>query len=77
VRRGDVATDPAAVQAAATAYLDRLGHTGSVTVAGGIVTVTVTQTVDLQLLPIIGIGAKTVTGTARTRLVRGVEGPDT
>jgi uncharacterized membrane protein len=77
VRQGNVVADPEGVHVAATRYLDSTGHVGTVTVSGETVTVSVTTTVELQLLSVIGISEKTVTGTARTRLVRGVDGPET
>jgi hypothetical protein len=72
-----VTVDPELVHAAASRYLETSGHDGTVSVSGGIVTVTVAQVVELQLLSAIGVADQTVHGTARTRLVRGVEGPDT
>lgn len=77
VRQGNVAIDPDKVIAAAQSYLAANGHTGTVSVSGTEVTVVVTQTVDMQLLSAIGVGPKTVTGTATARIVRGVEGADT
>ena len=77
IRQGNIAIDPTLVNAAAQDYLAATGHTGTVTVAGTEVTVIVTQIVDMQLLGAIGIEAKTVTGTATARIVRGVEGADT
>jgi Flp pilus assembly protein TadG len=76
IRQGIVAIDPALVNAAAQDYLTATGHTGTVTVTGTEVTVVVTQIVDMQLLGAIGVDAKTVTGTATARIVRGVEGAD-
>ncbi len=76
VRSGDLRLDPQLVQLAAQDYLTATGHTGAVSIDGASVTVTVTNTVDMQLLSAIGIGEKTVTGTSTARLVRGVEGAD-
>ena len=77
VRSGDVAIDPAQAEAAAIDYLSRNGFTGTVTVTGTEVTVVVQTDVEMQLLSAIGVGDKTVTGTATARIVRGVEGADT
>ena len=77
IRQGNIAIDPALVNAAAQDYLAATGSTGIVTVTGTEVTVVVTQVVDMHLLGAIGVDAKTVTGTATARIVRGVEGADT
>ncbi|MEL7154998.1 MAG: pilus assembly protein TadG-related protein [Actinomycetota bacterium] len=81
VRQGDVTLDPAGAAAAATAHLAAIGDTGTVSVApaGGPTTVTVTveRRVDLVLLAVIGVEAKTVSATATSRVSRGVEGADT
>lgn len=74
---GVVSFDPAAAQAAANNYLAINGFTGSVAVDGTSVTVTVTNQIEMQLLSVVGVGDKTVTGTATARIVRGVEGADT
>jgi Flp pilus assembly protein TadG len=77
VRQGAVAVNPQLVVNSAQTYLSNNGYSGTVTVSNTEVTVVVTQTVDMQLLSAIGVGAKTVTGTATARIVRGVEGADT
>lgn len=77
IRQGNIAIDPAQVDAAAQDYLAATGFTGTVTTNGTEVTVVVTQQIDMQLLGAIGVDAKTVTGTATARIVRGVEGADT
>ncbi len=76
VRQGEIEVSPALVHAAASDYLADVGHTGTVTVTATEVTVSVSQVVDMQLLSAIGIGSKTVTGTATSHLVRGVDGPE-
>lgn len=76
VRQGEVSIGNGDVQAAAIQYLVEVGHTGTVLVSPTEVTVTVTQEVDLQLLSILGISTRTVSGTATSRIVRGVDGPD-
>ncbi len=77
IRRGEASVSPSQVRAAVDAYLDSQGYTGTVEVSGTTVSVTVTSTVDMQVLSAVGVGAKTVTGQASARLVRGVEGADT
>jgi Flp pilus assembly protein TadG len=77
IRQGNIAVDPALVHTVAQDYLTATGFTGTVTVSGTEVTVLVTQDVDMALLGAIGVQAKTVTGTATARIVRGVEGADT
>jgi Putative Flp pilus-assembly TadE/G-like len=76
VRHGglDVAAGPVAV--AAESYLDRNDATGKVVVGGNEVTVTVTSTVELTLLPLVGITSRTVTGTGRAELERGINQAD-
>lgn len=76
VRRGEVAVDPALVQRAAASHLAAAGHDGAVTVTATEVTVTVSAVVDMRLLSIIGVGSKTVTGSATSRLVRGIHAAD-
>jgi Flp pilus assembly protein TadG len=76
VRQGQIEVSPGLVQAAATQYLAEAGHTGTVQVTATEITVTVTQTVDMQLLSVIGVGSKTVTGVATSRLIRGVDSPE-
>lgn len=43
--------DPAAAEAAATDYLERAGSTGSATVSGASITVTVTRIQPMRILP--------------------------
>lgn len=76
VRQGEVVVRNGAVQAAAVSYLAEVGDTGTVLVSATEVTVTVTREVELQLLSILGLGSRSVSGTATSRLVRGVDGPD-
>lgn len=56
---------------AAEEYLRHYGHTGTVTIEGDTVTVTVTYPIDMQVLNVIGISTKTVTGTADATAVEG------
>jgi uncharacterized membrane protein len=76
VRQGGVDVSPGRVAAASQEYLARNDATGTVSVGPNEVVVTVTDTVELTLLPMIGITTKTVTGTGRSELVRGVNEVD-
>jgi len=66
-----VRVDPAAAQAAATAYLAEFGETGTVTATPALVTVTVTVTRPGILVALLGKQAVTVTGTATAAPVTG------
>ena len=77
VHAGDVRLDPSVVAGEVNGYLADVGATGIHTMTDQTVTVVVTETVSMELLGAIGVGPKTVTGTATARIVRGVEGPDT
>jgi len=68
---GALAIDLSAAQSAAEAYLAPYRHTGTVTVAGDTVTVTVTFTVPMQVLSVAGIGSKTVSGTGTASALEG------
>jgi hypothetical protein len=60
---GQITLDPAQATADADDYLTAAGHTGTVTVNGDQVTVTVSITQPMQILDIAGIKQLTVTGT--------------
>ena len=60
--------DPGLAGGRAGAELGRHGATGSVAIAGDVVTVTVTADVDYLVLP----GGKTVSSTSRATALRGV-----
>lgn len=77
VRQGGLGVESNRVEAAAQDYLARNGATGTVDVTAAEVTVTVTGTIDLTLLPMIGISQKTVQGRGRAELVRGVDQAET
>jgi hypothetical protein len=68
---GTLAISLPAAQNAADAYLAPYHHTGTVTVTGDIVTVTVTYSVPTQVLTIVGIGSKTVSGTGTASALEG------
>ena len=69
--------DAAEAEAAATRYLDRVGHRGTVSVASDSVTVTVEIDQPLQILGIGGLAEVTVTGECSARTVRGVDDAET
>ncbi len=70
-----VTLDPVAARQAAERYLSAYGHGSHVTVAGDRVTVTVTFTEKMQILTIVGLRSKAVTGTASaTALIGGAGG---
>ena len=77
VRAGDTTLSPNEAATAARAWLATEGHTGTVVVTGDTVTVTVSDTVRLTLLPLAGISARTVSAVERARIVRGVTEADT
>ena len=72
---GTTRLDPMAATEAVRRYLDRVGHTGSVTVDGDRVEVVVAITVDMHLLSAVGLSTRNVTGTGQARAVRGITGP--
>jgi len=63
VHGGELALDPGRAQAAGEAYLGTHGLQGSVTATAEQVVVTVSQTVSMTLLNLVGISTKTVTAT--------------
>ncbi len=71
---GTVTLDPTAAQARASDYLTAAGHpgTGTTSVTGDQVTVTVTLTADGLILP---TGPKTFTASATATSTRGVDQP--
>ncbi len=79
-RGGEVALDPVAAERAALARIDDAGYGGSVRLAPAgaptEVTVTVERRVELRLLPLVGIRARTVTATGVARVSRGVDAAD-
>jgi hypothetical protein len=65
---------PQQASAAARSYLAAAGHTGTVSIAGNTITVTVTVSQPTQLLGLIGIGSITVTATGQAQPQRGING---
>jgi Putative Flp pilus-assembly TadE/G-like len=65
---------PQQASAAAHSYLAAAGHTGTVSVAGNTVNVTVSINQPTQLLGLVSIGSITVTGTGQAQPQRGISG---
>lgn len=63
VHGGELALDPGRAQAAGEAYLATHGLQGSVSATTERVVVTVSQTLSMTLLNLVGISTKTVTAT--------------
>lgn len=74
---GRSALDRAGAIAAAQAYLSAEGHTGTIDVAGDVITVTLTGTTSMVILGLVGLGDRTLTVTESARTVRGVSGGTT
>jgi hypothetical protein len=70
---GRFALDTARARAAALAYLATTGDRGMVSVAVDRVVVTVQVTQPMQILGLAGVGAMTVTGHGSARAERGVQ----
>lgn len=70
---GRHAIDPLQALADADAYLRQVDADGVVTATAEQVTVTVTRTQRLQLLPLVGLREATVTGSGSARSARGVD----
>lgn len=71
---GEVRPDPARAVAAGDAYLAQAGLSGTVSVTGTVVTVTVSGSYECGFLSVIGIQTLPVTGTASADAVRAYEG---
>ena len=69
---GEVVLDDSASDAARS-YLQVLGATGTASVTGDVVTVTVTRQVDLPLLGLLGQDSRTVTATRSARAAAGID----
>lgn len=64
LRSGNVRVDPGRAAAVARGYLSRSGMSGSVSVAGGAVTVTARTRQETVILGIVGIGSFPIAATA-------------
>jgi len=73
---GPVAADPTRATDAARAYLAAVGHSGTVSITGDVVAVTVSFSRRMLILGLGGIAETTVSGSARVRAVRGVTGAE-
>lgn len=71
LRSGQLRLNPTRATTAAETYLRRYGHTATVTVNQDTVTVTVTYRVEMQVLDLVGITSKSVTGTGKATAVEG------
>jgi hypothetical protein len=69
---GEVVLDPASATQAAEAYLAKTGHSGTVSVNGDDVTVTVSIAQPMQILAIAGLGHLTVSGSGSAVAEHGV-----
>ena len=74
VRGGDVRPDPARAAAAGNAHLAQAGLSGTVSMTGTVVNVTVSGTYECVFLSVIGIRTLPVSGTASADVVRAYEG---
>ena len=63
--------DATRAEAAAIAEVTAAGMAGTVTVSGAEITVTVSSTIDLPLLAMVGVSEHTVTATRASRTVSG------
>jgi Flp pilus assembly protein TadG len=68
---GTVAIAPAQAQHAVAVYLAPYHHRGTVAVNGDNVTVTVSFPVTMQVLSVIGVGSKTVSGSGSASAIEG------
>jgi Putative Flp pilus-assembly TadE/G-like len=71
LRSGQIQLNQTEATVAAEQYLNHYGHVGTVAVTGNTVAVTVTYQVDMQVLDLIGIRSKSVTGTGQATAVEG------
>lgn len=68
--------DAAAARAAALNYLTAAGVSGTVTITGGAINVTVTDTYQPRFLGLLGIHHLAVTGSASARVIRSLGGTE-
>lgn len=71
---GTLRLAPQQASAAARAYLASAGRSGTVSVAGNTVNVTITISQPTQLLGLVGVGSITVSGTGQAQPQRGISG---
>jgi len=73
-RAGTAQTDTGRAVAAATSFLSQAGQTGTASVSGTTISVTVTGSYQCVFLSIIGIATLPVSGTSTAEVVRVYEG---
>lgn len=71
---GSLRLAPQQASAAARNYLTAAGHSGTVSINGNTINVTVTVNERTQLLGLAGVGSITVTGTGQAHPQRGISG---
>jgi hypothetical protein len=71
LRSGQTVLNPGSAAQAVEAYLRQYGHVGMVVVNGNNVTVTVSYPVAMQVLDLVGIRPKTVTGIGSATAIEG------
>jgi len=76
LRTGNIEVDPGAAVEAAQEYLASVGDSGSVSVAGNVVTVRVQGTEPTVMLQIVGIDHISISAQASATDVSGVTGQD-
>lgn len=76
LRENILATNTGQAISDAEAYIAASGDTGTVTISGDQISVTVTHRQPTVFLGLVGIGEITVTGTAITDIEQGVTAPD-
>jgi hypothetical protein len=72
---GTLRLEPQQANTAAHNYLAAAGHTGTVSIVGNTVTVSVTVSQPTQLLGLVGIGSITVIGTGQAEPRQAVQTP--
>lgn len=72
LRNNILTTTPGQAIAYAEAYITASGDTGTVTITGQTITVSVVRHQPTSLLALVGVGEITVTGTASSQLEQGV-----
>ena len=76
LREGTVVVDPGLARVAIDQELQLHGVTGTAVIGADEITVSVTSTIDLELLTLIGRDTATVTGTSTIRITRGITEAD-
>ena len=74
IRGQGAVVSPAAARAAALAYIEGSGLSGSVQVSGGRIVVDTHATYRTKILSLVGIGSLPASGHASARIARAVEG---